>query len=788
MADYNISPVSFAADSPTAFTYCSASLSSQSCIDHILVSRSLEGAVSPARTLDSGVNLSDHLPLSVRIVVPATVPGVVDNGVTPGADVLKMRWDKCNTALYSHATLCNLLPLIDSDCLDSCSKFCQCGRLDVIDQFYFSIVQALRNSDVVAVPRKKANFYKFWWEVEATELKLLSIDAHKLWDAAGRPRSGDVFVKMRAAKAQYKQCLNRLRNSNIDVISNELNDCLLAKDYNTFWKCFKSKLGSSKSVPAHSVNGITDNTLIAESFADYFSSVCTPNSAVQNLKLCDSFVTGFEQYTGAEMDVSVDPHLLQGIISKSRLGKAPSSDGIMNEHLRYADPVISLVLSKLFKAILSHGYVPQAFGIGTVIPLLKGVNLNKSNMDNYRAITLSPAISKVFESFVLQSSEDFLFTSELQFGFKKGTGCRDAISVLYNTVQYYTSAGSTVNVACLDLSKAFDRINLFGLASKLMSRNMPRVLIQVIMDWYSKAYVSVRWNGMLSAPRRLLAGVRQGGVLSPYLFNVYVNDIIIKLELSSLGCWVAGKYVGILMYADDILIMSVTLVDLRTMLDIICEELAHLDMVVNVKKSSMIRIGPRYKADIIPVVLCGSTLARGVSVSYLGIEICAGKLFKVSLHGKRMKFFRAFNALWARTGGRASDTVILHLTRSFCLPTLLYGLEAVNLYNALLHSVQYCWSRVLFKIFKISTEHNIALVCYYVGILPPVRALDLCRLRYYCKLQQTYLDNRSANIAWHCMCAANRHSIQMLFLSYFVCLDNSDQSLVRAVWEQFNLV
>ena len=78
------------------------------------------------------------------------------------------------------------------------------GRLHVIDEFYFSVVQALQRSDAYTVPRRKTNFYKFWWDVEATELKMKSIDAHKLWYATGRPGSGDFFIKMRSAKALYK--------------------------------------------------------------------------------------------------------------------------------------------------------------------------------------------------------------------------------------------------------------------------------------------------------------------------------------------------------------------------------------------------------------------------------------------------------------------------------------------------------------------------------------------------------------------------------------------------------
>ena len=69
-----------------------------------------------------------------------------------------------------------------------------------------------------------------------------------------------------------------------------------------------------------------------------------------------------------------------------------------------------------------------------------------------------------------------------------------------------------------------------------------------------------------SAQDQKLAGVRQGGVLSPSFFNVYVNDILVNLQQSAFGCHVSGKFVGALMYADDLLLISITLQDLRKML------------------------------------------------------------------------------------------------------------------------------------------------------------------------------------------------------------------------------
>jgi len=179
---------------------------------------------------------------------------------------------------------------------------------------------------------------------------------------------------------------------------------------------------------------------------------------------------------------------------------------------------------------------------------------------------------------------------------------------------------------------------------------------------------------------KIAAGVRQGGVLSPVLFAVYVHvdDIIVNLKSSGFGCYFAGEYIGVFMYAEN--------------------NIFSLPMVSGVK--------------------------------YLGVVISAGKRFKISIHLKRMKFYRAFNALWSKVGGKAPDIVILHLIRSFCLPILLYGLEAVPVSESLCNSVKCCWSRVLFRIFHISSTENIHFISIYTGILPINEKLNLRKLRF----------------------------------------------------------
>jgi len=81
--------------------------------------------------------------------------------------------------------------------------------------------------------------------------------------------------------------------------------------------------------------------------------------------------------------------------------------------------------------------------------------------------------------------------------------------------------------------------------------------------WYSKSFVIVKWNGCVSIPYQMFAGVRQGGALSPVLFAVYINNLIVALKKSDLGCHIGNTYIGILMYADDLLLISASLSNLQ---------------------------------------------------------------------------------------------------------------------------------------------------------------------------------------------------------------------------------
>ena len=124
--------------------------------------------------------------------------------------------------------------------------------------------------------------------------------------------------------------------------------------------------------------------------------------------------------------------------------------------------------------------------------------------------------------------------------------------------------------ACfLDASKAFDLVRHDILFDLLVSRGLPLPVVRLLSSWYSTQNLSVRWRNALSAgssPFTVSNGVRQGGVLSPVLFSIYLDELLLKLESTGVGCFWNSHYAGALAYADDIVLLAPSASALRTLL------------------------------------------------------------------------------------------------------------------------------------------------------------------------------------------------------------------------------
>jgi len=220
---------------------------------------------------------------------------------------------------------------------------------------------------------------------------------------------------------------------------------------------------------------------------------------------------GVSNYSNYGIEKIINEHRVYACLQKLKLGRAAGNDNLTAEHLLYASPAVVTHLTALFRCVSKHGIVPDSWGSGIVIPIIKDKLADENDLNNYRGITLIPVISKLYELLMLDICEPYLRTADLQFGFKQKVGCTNAVFVFTEIVKYYLDNHSSIFGAALDVKKAFDRVSHYKLFTVLIKRQVPVWIIKVLVNWYSKLYVSVRWRNVLSYSYQVLSGVRQGG-------------------------------------------------------------------------------------------------------------------------------------------------------------------------------------------------------------------------------------------------------------------------------------
>ena len=235
---------------------------------------------------------------------------------------------------------------------------------------------------------------------------------------------------------------------------------------------------------------------------------------------------------GSRTDTKIDDlvitfEMVQYELSKLNCFKSMGPDGIhpkllksLSEDSRFVDALV-----KLFKKCTDSGVIPKIWKTAIVSALFK--NGSKKLPLNYRPVSLTCILCKVYERLIRSSIVDFLDDkiSKHQHGFVTGKSCLTNLLETFECVIDLLDKGMPVDILYFDFSKAFDRVPHYRLLSKLENLGISGKLLKIIEDFLSDRTFQVSVEGSLSSVKEILSGIPQGSVLGPLLFLIYVNDL-----------------------------------------------------------------------------------------------------------------------------------------------------------------------------------------------------------------------------------------------------------------------
>ena len=381
-------------------------------------------------------------------------------------------------------------------------------------------------------------------------------------------------------------------------------------------------------------------------------------------------------------DISEDE--IRMVIKNLPTGKSPGIDGIVYELYVHSIDILIEPICKLFNVILNSGVYPDTWSHAIISPLFK--KGSRSDVKNYRGISLLCCLGKNFTKILNNRlcmwSEIHGKLDEGQAAYRVGRSTTDHIFTLYALIQKYLSKRKgRFYCTFVAFSRAFDSIPHAHLWYKLVENGIHGKLLYVLQSMYSQLKSCIKTPQGLSEYFQCVIGTRQGCMISPFLFILYINELVNSCNIAGCnGLFVNEMYpnVHMLMYADDIAIFNDSIGRLQRQLNVLGDFCGKYMLHVNLSKTNVIvfRNGGIIRGNE-KLYFNGIQVEPCTYYKYLGIMFSSSLKWSIPLQTIAQQSNKAILVVRniQRLCGSVPVDVCFKLFDKIIAPILLYGSE-----------------------------------------------------------------------------------------------------------------
>ena len=737
---------------------------SSSCIDHFIVSNTIVHSITDCTVFECATNGSNHMPVTVNVdirccrIASPSAPRKPSQASVAWQRVDQKHVDRYKTKLINAIQTIDI-PMQAITCQDTCCNNTE--HNEALDTYCANIANACVKVSEDCLPKvSNKKFRKPMWIEEAKPLKEDALFWDSMWKQCGKPQSGALKDVRQNTKTKYHYAVRRLKRREANLRKQRLAEALSKGKNRNFWTEVKKTLPRGKSTPAVIDNAESDSE-ICEIFANKYETLY--NSVPPNKMLLENIKSDIKSQIPKchRKDYGISVQEVAKAIKLLKYDKHDGEQTFWSNHLLYSPPELTVHVSMLLSAAMSHGHMPSNLLTNTIIPLVKDSRGDICNSDNYRGIALSSCLGKVLEIVIMEKYSDLLQTSDLQFAFKRHHSTTMCTFMLKETVNYYISRDTDVYCCLVDASKAFDRVRHDKLFQLLMNRGIPAIVVRLLLDMHRRQQVRIKWNGSCSQFFSTDNGIKQGGVISPILFTIYMDVLLNRLKSEGIGCHIGQEYYGSLGYADDLSLLCPSLKGLQQMLDICSEFGKEYDMKYNPVKTECIRFGRRNLDTDFSITLNAQRLKWVKEIKHLGNYIMYNLDETLEISKKSQSFTYSVNMVLANFRNTKCST-LNELVETYC--SAFYGAQAWNLADTATNSIYTTWNKAIRRVWNLPYRTHTS---FLSGIIGKAHIKDQILLRFF-KMFKVMLSSKNrtvnalVNIARHDARSIVCHNLEIL--------------------------